>query len=164
MTYQGEVYERRELWAICCRTNVSVRGNNTNNYCEAAVLMRRKAFNALQLVDFIVTRMESFYERRIIDFANSRLNYVRHSKYLAFTKSEINLDEIQQNPGTGTYRVPSEGKTDTFYDVDMDMGQCTCHTGLNGEPGKHQGAVVRKFKVGTFKCLSTRGPCKICEK
>lgn len=70
----------------------------TNNYCEAAmrvlkdkVLLRTKAFNALQLVDFVITRQENFYERRLIDVANNRLDNVRHSKYLYLSKKSIEV-------------------------------------------------------------------------
>ena len=37
MTYVTKVYDRRELRALCIRTNLLIRGNNTNKYCEAAV-------------------------------------------------------------------------------------------------------------------------------
>ena len=36
------------------------------------VLHRLKAYNATQLVDFIITRMEAYYIRRLTDVANNR--------------------------------------------------------------------------------------------
>ena len=56
------IYERREAWAICMRKNLPIRGNNTNNFVEAAmrvlkdnVFYRVRAFNVIQLQDFILT-------------------------------------------------------------------------------------------------------------
>ena len=57
-------YDRRAEMGLCFRKSLMVRGNNTNNYCEAAmkvlkdcVLQRTKAYNILQLADFISTRL-----------------------------------------------------------------------------------------------------------
>lgn len=70
---------RREEWAICLRHDLLTRGHNTNNFVESAVkvvkekvLHRLKAFNATQLVDFVITRIEVYYIRRLTDVANNR--------------------------------------------------------------------------------------------
>jgi hypothetical protein len=59
------LHERRVEWALCFRSDIPVRGNNTNSYCERAmkvmkdsVLHRTKAFNIQQLLDFVVTRLD----------------------------------------------------------------------------------------------------------
>jgi uncharacterized protein (DUF2164 family) len=56
------------------------RGANTNNFAEAAVRVlkdkvfeRVKAFNLMQMVDFILTRLEGYYERKLLDAAHNRL-------------------------------------------------------------------------------------------
>ncbi|XP_033119759.1 uncharacterized protein LOC117119058 [Anneissia japonica] len=66
----NKLYERRDKWALCYRSNLPMRSNNTNNYCEAAmrilkdhVFQRTKAFNMVQLFDFLLTRVEVHYER-----------------------------------------------------------------------------------------------------
>lgn len=65
MTYLRRLYKRRSEWALCLRVKLPVRGNNTNNFCEAGmrvikdkIFYRTKAFNVVQLVDFLFTRME----------------------------------------------------------------------------------------------------------
>lgn len=74
------VYGRRAEWALCLRSHLLTRGNNTNNYVESAmrvvkdkVLYRLKAYNLTQLVDFITTRFEAYYIRRLTDYANNRV-------------------------------------------------------------------------------------------
>lgn len=36
------------------------------------VFERVKAFNLVQMVDFVLTRLESYYERRLLDAAHNR--------------------------------------------------------------------------------------------
>ncbi|CAL9690696.1 unnamed protein product [Knipowitschia caucasica] len=163
LAYVKKSYDRRNLWAICYRENMPTRGNHTNNYCEAAVrvlkekvLFRMKAFNTLQLVDFIMTRMESLYARRLIGVANNRMDMARHSKYLPDCKT-INFDSISQI-APKLYSVPSEREKDKYYCVDVDMGLCTCHVGMNGGPCKHQAAVVKRFKVETLNMVPVNSP------
>ena len=64
----ASVFETRKAWAICFRSNLLTRGNNTTNYVESAmrivkdkVLYRLKAYSVTQLVDFLLTRKESYY-------------------------------------------------------------------------------------------------------
>lgn len=54
--------DRRNEWALCYRTKLPVRGSNTNNLCESAmmvmkdcILQRIKAYNIVQIYSkFIV--------------------------------------------------------------------------------------------------------------
>ena len=55
------------------------RGNNTNNYAEASIHVlkeivcgRVKAYNLIQMFDFVATTMEMYYSNRLLDIAHSR--------------------------------------------------------------------------------------------
>ncbi|XP_043199331.1 uncharacterized protein LOC122369031 [Amphibalanus amphitrite] len=70
---------RRQEWALCLRTDVPTRGHNTNNIVESAfrvlkdsVLYRTRAFNLLQLFDFVTVQLSKHYARRACDVANGR--------------------------------------------------------------------------------------------
>ena len=72
-SHMKKVFDDRSSWALCFRKNLPVRGNHTNNYCEAAmrvlkdkVMMRTKAFNAPQLLHFLTTRMEKYGTNELI--------------------------------------------------------------------------------------------------
>ena len=154
------LYERWSEWAVCWRTDLPVRGNQTNNYCESAmrvmkdkVLQRTKAFNVLQLADFIVTRLDSHYQCRLIDVANNRLDTSRTSRFLASSKaaSDESIRQVDQD----LFEVPSETSTDVTYLVDMSVGCCGCHVGTTGGPCKHQAAVLTAFKLRSWNFL----PC-----
>lgn len=78
-TYMSNLYERRQVWAQAFRKHLLIRGNNTNNYAEAAmrvlkdsILQRSRAFNVPQLVDFVLYRLEGYYQRKLLAVANSR--------------------------------------------------------------------------------------------
>ena len=98
--HPASVFETRKAWAICFRSNLLTRGNNTTNYVESAmrivkdkVLYRLKAYNVTQLVDFLLTRMESYYARRLLDVANNRTANIQQSRYF-WNDSDVNCGNI----------------------------------------------------------------------
>lgn len=90
MNYVERLYQRRQEWAHCFRRKLPVRGNNTNNFCEAAmkvlkdkIFFRTKAFNVVQLVDFLFIRLENVYEQKPLDVANNRWKQAITSHYIS---------------------------------------------------------------------------------
>ena len=74
---------------MCLHEELPVRGNHTNIYVEAnmkvlkdKVFVLTRAFNVVQLLDFILTRFETYYERRFIDVANNRLDMTLSKRFL----------------------------------------------------------------------------------
>lgn len=70
------------------------RGNNTNNYAEAAmrvlkdkILQRTKAFNLPQLFDLLTSRLEAYYDARLTDVALGRSEVFRR-----FLPQESNIE------------------------------------------------------------------------
>jgi MULE transposase domain/SWIM zinc finger len=158
LSHLQSLYSRRLEWALCCRSDLPVRGNHTNNFCESAmrvmkdkILQRTKAFNVQQLIDFIVTRLESHYQRRLIDAANNRLDVKQRSRFVA-TTSNIDAAAIRKLDDD-VYEVPSEKSEGVVYSVDMSAGCCSCPIGKTGGPCKHQSAVLLAFKVTSWNFL-----------
>jgi len=158
-----DLYDRRPEWALCCRKDLPVRANNTNNYVERAmrvlkdsVLQWTKAFNIPQLVDFIITRFESHYQRRLMDIANNRLDYVRLSRFVPSSGS-IDTANIKHLSGS-LYDVPSETKPDVMYIVDTTLSCCSCYKGNTGGPCKHQSAVMTTCKQRNSNFLPVSDP------
>ena len=107
----ASVFETREAWALCFRSNLMTRGNNTTNYVESTmrivkdkVLYRLKAYNVTQLVDFLLTRMESYYTRRLLDVANNRTANIRQSRFF-FSDCDVNCDNIVKKPSYITFSI-----------------------------------------------------------
>ena len=46
------------------------------------IFERVRAYNVVQLLDFLATRVSSYYERRLTDLANGRVDVTVSRKYL----------------------------------------------------------------------------------
>ncbi|XP_014775784.1 uncharacterized protein LOC106873077 [Octopus bimaculoides] len=151
-----DIYAKKTSWAVCYRVGLNVR-NNTNNYAETAmrimkdqILERTRAYNMIQLVDFIVTRMETYYERRLIDVCNNRLDKLLQSRFLPdiVAGSKIDPNEIVGIANSkNLFMVPSETDDPTTYMVDIALGVCQCRKGITGGPCKHQYLVFKKLNI-----------------
>lgn len=158
------IYDRRKEWAVCnLHEELPVRGNHTNNYVEAAMkvlkdkmFVRTRAFNVVQLLDFILTRFEAYYERRFIDVTNNRLDMTLSKRFLP-TSCNIEQDNITKMSET-LYRVQSESQEDTTYFVDTTLSLCTCFVGKTGAPCNHQHAVVKDFGVDLVNVVPVNSP------
>jgi MULE transposase domain len=139
-----QLWERRQDWALCYRRedNLLLRGNNTNNYVEAAmrilkdqVLHRVKAFNIVQLVEFVTTRLDAHYRRKLLNGANNRTTKRKTRVYnlpaTNVAQQIVQLSECQ-------FSVPSEKTEGLCYNVDTAMKFCTCTVGATGASCKHQ--------------------------
>lgn len=98
--YLEKLYSRRERWALCYRSMLPVRGNNTNNYCEAAmrilkdkILLRTKAYNVPQLFDFLATRLSNYYESKMTQAAVGHWENFQKSRFL-LKPSNIKPDDV----------------------------------------------------------------------
>ncbi|XP_064631784.1 uncharacterized protein LOC135489974 isoform X2 [Lineus longissimus] len=155
------IYGRRKEWAICHRSDLRVRNNDTNNYAEAAMRVLKdqilditRAYNVIQLADFMMTRLESYFERRLLDICNNRLDRASYSRFLPHTATgkKIDEDRIVQTSEM-TFTVPSETDSDATYTVDMTIGACTCRLGKTGGPCKHQFLVVKKYGLSSWNFI-----------
>ena len=74
-------WKRRNEWAVCFRSRETMRGINTNNYAESGiwilkdiVFKRVKAYNLIQLFEFLTVTFELYYERRLLAVAHNRMD------------------------------------------------------------------------------------------
>jgi len=77
--YLGTLWDRCKEFCLAFRKGLPVRGINTNNFVESGmriltenVLDRARAFNVVQLLDFLVTRYDSYMKKRLLDVAHQR--------------------------------------------------------------------------------------------
>ncbi|CAH1106770.1 unnamed protein product [Psylliodes chrysocephalus] len=136
-------------WALCYRKNLFVRGNNTNNICESAmmvmkeyILQRVKAFNMVHLADFVISRFDLYFEQKILNCTFNRL-----SNQLLFKQSNlqrnvdyaVNIVEIASN----IFSVPSEKDKNKSYIV-------------NGSFSKKEGKLLLTTSFKYFAKLSNQ--------
>ncbi|XP_067287705.1 uncharacterized protein [Pseudorasbora parva] len=159
LNYLHGLYSRRESWALSYRRDLPTRGNQTNNYVEAAmrvlkdkILQRTKAFNLPQLFNIFITRLEMYYEARVTDVALGHWEAFQRSRFLA-TESNIKASDICQVEEK-KFQVKSSTSGHT-YTVDMELELCTCPVGHSGAPCKHQAAVVQNYNMTSINFLPT---------
>ena len=99
-----DVYEDCESWALCCRVNLSLRGNDTNNYCEAQflvikdeVLNGQKEVNVVGLLDKLTTEFGQHYHNKLLSVASGKFDGVCSSRF---------KENKKKNEGVG-FRIPN---------------------------------------------------------
>ena len=155
LSYVATIYERRHMWAVCYRVQLPVRGNNMNNYVEAfmrvlkdQIFERVRAYNPIQLLDFMMSRMIGYYERRLTDLANGRMDAVLSKRYLPGGPL-IKVDDVKRQNEGMMFEVKSQSDRTLTHTVDMSVAMCTCPIGFNGAPCKHQYVCMKHFGIHT---------------
>ena len=149
-----QFWERRSEWALSYRVREVTRGNHTNNYAEGDIRIlkeiifdRVKAYNLIQMFEFLTTTMEQYFCNRLLDVAHSRYRPGIAVKYRHLYKSLdtiTSMDRLSEH----IYSVTENTRDgmDTFL-TDMELGVCTCIKGYAGAPCKHQAAVAKAFGI-----------------
>ena len=129
------------------------RGNNVNNYMEVMLLQfkdivfqRVKAFNTVQLFDFLTTRLDGYLESRISCVLSGR-NPNISSKYRPIASDKLET-LVASRVSETIFRVQNK-KTGGDYVVNMGLSMCSCPVGNTGAQCKHQYFVAKKFKIPT---------------
>lgn len=144
-----------QQWVLLYRAGLMTRGHNTNNYSEASirilkdiVLCRTKAYNAVALVEYIMTKWEEYFKLRLLHHAHHR----EPSHQIRFQNLLEKMPDVPSESivclGNAMYSVPSSSGT-AAYEVDAGIGLCSCWRGNQGAFCKHQ-AVVQKAFGGPF--------------
>ena len=92
---------RRQEWAICYRDSTRTRGINTNNYAEAGirilkdiVFQRIRAYNLVQVFEFITVTFEMYYEGRLLSVAYNRMDRYISIRHKGLGASKVNDKDI----------------------------------------------------------------------
>jgi hypothetical protein len=157
-------WNRREEWAVCFRNRTCMRGIHTNNYAESGirilkdiVFKRVKAYNLVQLFEFLTVTFELYYERRLLAIAYNRVDRYISLKYKGLGAINVDQGDIKKCvDNSHTYTVRSSTQ-DLEYYVDTQAWMCTCTVGRtgypSGEPCKHQHAVAKKYNLNAPNLL-----------
>ena len=135
-----------------------MRGNNTNNVCEAQflvikdeVLHRQKEINVVGLLDKFTLQLDDHYRNKLLSVASGKFDGIYSARFKGCSKKNStgsgfkrptvkeqttaleNVSTIEKN----VFIVPSFSLENKTYMVDMDTGICQCIVGLDGSPCKH---------------------------
>ncbi|CAG8663417.1 10514_t:CDS:2 [Funneliformis caledonium] len=155
------LWKHRQFWALSFHLNLPMCGNNTNNYIERSfgimkdiIFASTKAYNPIQIFQFIIITMERFFERRVLKIAHKHVGHLRIAKRFLYPNWEtINMDAIQKTCVDNEFLVLSIKDANTFYIVNSEIGVCSCPVGMTGTPCKHQGAVSMKYHLSNFNFI-----------
>lgn len=146
--YVKKMLDRKAAWCLFYRKKFLTRGSNTNNIIEVMFrlfkdipLERTKAYNLVQLVDFITSNFNAYYRQRLLDVVMKKVNIRRYSA----NDKDVNPDSIKEL-NNFQYLVLSSSST-TEYHVDMQICTCSCPEGHTGKICKHQSAVIKKYHI-----------------
>uniref|UniRef100_A0A6P7GQX5 Uncharacterized protein LOC114345697 n=1 Tax=Diabrotica virgifera virgifera TaxID=50390 RepID=A0A6P7GQX5_DIAVI len=154
--YFKNLKNRSKEWALCYRSGILTRGNETNNYAEAGfrilkdkILHRTKAFSIVQMFSFLTENLHNYYTRRLTDLINNRSESLA-KKYL------IKIEKIKNFEYTAItdnfYKVTS-GENEYFVNTEVEL--CSCNIGCTGAPCKHQYGVVKTFNLTSQQFIPT---------
>lgn len=80
-----------------------VRGNHTNNVAEAGIRIlkdivfgRVKAYNIVQMFQFVTDAMELYYKRRLLSVAHNRFDHYIAVKHRGMNASVITANMINK--------------------------------------------------------------------
>ncbi|XP_065211061.1 uncharacterized protein LOC135839111 [Planococcus citri] len=159
LNYYMELWAQKADWALCFRNTLLTRQNNTNNYAEATmrvlkdkIFHRTRAYNIIQLIDFLVTKIDPYYERKLLNFAAGR-NIQTHlqARYSldVLNKKAESFEIHGSQDNDAVFKVKNLTKN-TEYVVNLELEMCTCFVGNTGGPCKHQAAVLVEKKSNTM--------------
>ena len=160
MKHLENYWERRDEWAICFRDQTLLRGNNTNNYAESGirilkdiVFRRVKAYNLVQLFDFVTVTFELYYECRLLVVAHNRMDRYIALRFKGLGASKVNMSHIRKSDFEDVYIVKSLSYDGVEYKIDTKKWHCTCTIAWTGKPTgescRHHAAATTEGKCST---------------
>ena len=165
-SYIEKWWQKRMEWALCYRKSLLVRGNHTNNIAEAGIRIlkeivfgRIKAYNLVQMFQFVTDAMELYYKRCLLSIAHNRFDHYIAVKYKGLNAAIIPANKInKQSDSQKLFVVASKTDPGVHYRVDMDLCTCSCPQGMDGSPCIHQAVVVKHHHSVSFNFVPTLYP------
>ncbi|XP_023311650.1 uncharacterized protein LOC111692125 isoform X2 [Anoplophora glabripennis] len=135
-------WPKRECWVKAYRRGVLMKNNHTNNYSESTIrqikdkiFSRIKAFNLMQMVDFMLTKFEDYTERKLLDATSNRSSKNLLDKDIKMPP--LDLIKLIKKLNENIVAVPSETKPNLLYLVNTEVLICSCTVGSTGAICKH---------------------------
>uniref|UniRef100_T1IVH7 SWIM-type domain-containing protein n=1 Tax=Strigamia maritima TaxID=126957 RepID=T1IVH7_STRMM len=143
----NKLYKCKYLWAVCYRREQFCREFKKFSYSTLKIIKdiifkRNKSFSIVQIVDFLIKRLELHYIKRLEAGAVNKSDggfHFRHP-YLTSFFSDENISKL----GNEIYNVES---LDSSFVVDVNLGVCSCSNATVVGVCKHIYAVLQTRDV-----------------
>jgi hypothetical protein len=110
------LYQERKSFALCFRTSLLVRGNQTNNFVESqflvlkdVILGRVKEYNLVALFDRLTVDLENHYKDKLLSVVDGSFDGHFRRRFLGKQK--------QKSDGAQGLKVPSEDIQKRFLET-----------------------------------------------
>ena len=123
LKYVNDMVPDKGSWAMCHRNDLIIRGNQTNNFCEAQflvikddVLGRQKEVNVVGLLDKLTNELDDHYRNKLLQCASGKNDGIYPRRYRGGCTSK--------GPKIG-YQIPSKEQQDYLVNNLEDLGNDT---------------------------------------
>ena len=160
--YFEGLYNLKESFALCFRSHLPLRGNNTNNFVEAqflvlkdVILRRTKEYNVVALLEKLLKDMEQHYKDKLLSIsANTFEGYTKLFKGFKLPtdlEKERGIESLEMLPNDVFLMDSIDSSKNQKYTIDMSLGLCSCPIGKDGSACKHQYII---WVSGLANCLN----------
>ena len=102
---------------------------------------------------FIYDIMDMYYQKKVLSISNHRFDTYVALRFQGLNAKKIPLANINQDE-KGWYKVKN-CTHDRYYDINVNLGLCTCEKGQDGSPCVHQAAGVLQFGKKSLNYIAT---------
>ena len=150
-----------QFWILLFHLNLPMHSNNTNNYIKWSfsimkdiIFMRTKAYNLIQIFQFIITNIERFYERKVLKITYKHVGHLCITKwFLCLNWKTINMNAIQKTYLDNEFLVLSTKDANSFYIINSKIRIYSCPVRMISIFCKHQEAILMKYYLSTFNFI-----------
>ena len=147
VSYLQNLYNDKEAFALCFKTELPVRGNHTNNFAEAQflvlkdlILRRTKEYNVVGLIDKLTIDLEDHYKNKLLSIADGRYDGVYRHRFMGKGKG-----------GSTGFKVPDKKDLDAILSTVENIGNNVFKVGSSS--GSERSVVVFFFSCHSNKSL-----------
>ena len=129
VSYLQNLYNDKESFALCFRTELPVRGNHTNNFAEAqflvlkdVILQRTKEYNVVGLLDKLTINLEDHYKNKLLSIADGSFDGVYRHRFFGKGKD-----------GSTGFKVPDKKDLDAYISTVENFGNNVFKVGSSSD-------------------------------
>lgn len=100
------------------------------------IFERKCAYNIVQLLDYLLSKIDLHYERKPVNFSTGKDNFLQMRYSLKPKKKEFSFEKSFGAEDCSIYIAKNRTKNKEYV-VDCNLELCTCFVGSNGDPCKH---------------------------
>ena len=104
--------------------------------------------------------MDLYYQKKLIAISNHRFDTYIALRFQGLNANKVGKEDIVSST-SGWYQVRCLTERSKFYDININIGICSCDNAQDGSPCIHQAAVVQNFGIDFICTLSASARLKI---